>query len=152
MSHKINFTIHRFWTLLFVMSTMIYFVSCSPFEETQKNQYNEKEKNVDSVYIFDEVPPENLFKLESPVQQSSEVFVVQIGAFSSIERAKDFAEQSRKILNENIKVEFNEMKNLYVVWIHPPFEDKISAENYRSELGKNEAFKDAWIVTIDSIK
>jgi hypothetical protein len=36
--------------------------SCSPFEETQKNQDTEKEKTVDSVYIFDEVPPENLFK------------------------------------------------------------------------------------------
>jgi hypothetical protein len=49
-------------------------------------------------------------------------------------------------------VEFAEKKNLYVVWIHPPFQDKISAENYRSEIGKNEEFKDAWIVTIDSKK
>jgi cell division septation protein DedD len=126
--------------------------SCSPFEETQKNQETEKEKIVDSVYIFDEVPPENLFKLESPVQQSSEVYVVQIGAFSNLERAKEFAEQSRAILNNDIKVEFAEKKNLYVVWIHPPFQDKISAENYRSELGKNDEFKDAWIVTIDSKK
>jgi cell division septation protein DedD len=126
--------------------------SCSPFEETQKNQDTEKKKSVDSVYIFDEVPPENLFKLESPVQQSSEVYVVQIGAFSNLERAKEFAEQSRAILNNDIKVEFAEKKNLYVVWIHPPFQDKISAENYRTELGKNEEFKDAWIVTIDSKK
>ncbi len=72
--------------------------------------------------------------------------------FSNLERAKEFAEQSRATLNKDIKVEFNEKKNLYVVWIHPPFQDKISAENYRSELGKNEEFKDAWIVTIDSKK
>jgi cell division septation protein DedD len=126
--------------------------SCSPFEETQKNQDTEKEKTVDSVYIFDEVPPENLFKLESPVQQSSEVYVVQIGAFSNLETAKEFAEQSRAKLIKDIKVEFNEKKNLYVVWIHPPFQEKTAAENFRSKLWNYEEFKDAWIITIESRK
>ena len=128
------------------------FNSCSPFEETQKNQDTEKEENVDSVYIFDEIPPEDVFKFESPTQQPVDVYVVQIGAFSNLERAKEFAEQSSAALNKDIKVEFAEKKNLYVVWIHPPFQDKISAENYRNELAKNEEFKDAWIVTIDSKK
>jgi hypothetical protein len=123
------------------------FNSCSPFVETQV-----KKQEPDSLYIFDEIPQEDVFKLESPVPQSLEVYVVQIGAFSSLERAKEFAEQSRVLLNKDIKVEFNEKKNLYVVWIHPPFQDRISAENYRGELAGNEEFKDAWIVTIDSKK
>lgn len=121
--------------------------SCSPFVDTQI-----KKQESDSLYIFDEIPPEDVFKFESPTQQSIDVFVVQIGAFSSLERAKEFAEQSRIILNKDIKVEFNEKKNLYVVWIHPPFQDRITAENYRGELAENEEFKDAWIVTIDSKK
>jgi cell division septation protein DedD len=121
--------------------------SCSPFEETQV-----KKQETDSVYIFDEIPQEDAFKLETPVPQNFEVYVVQIGAFSDLERAKEFAEQSRAKLNKDIKVEFNEKKNLYVVWIHPPFQEKSAAETFRTELWNYEEFKDAWIITIESRK
>jgi cell division septation protein DedD len=121
--------------------------SCSPFEETQV-----KKQETDSVYIFDEIPQEDVFKLETPVPQNFEVYVVQIGAFSDLDRAKEFAEQSRAKLNKDIKVEFNEKKNLYVVWIHPPFQEKSAAETFRSELWNYEEFKDAWIITIESRK
>jgi len=123
------------------------FNSCSPFVETQV-----RKQEPDSLYIFDEIPPEDVFKLESPVPQSLEVYVVQIGAFSDLERAKEFAEQSRSKLNRDIKVEFNEKKNLYVVWIHPPYQEKTAAETFRSELWNYEEFKDAWIITLDSKK
>jgi hypothetical protein len=123
------------------------FNSCSPFVETQV-----KKQEPDSLYIFDEIPSEDVFKLESPIPQSLEVYVVQIGAFSDLERAKEFAEQSRSKLNRDIKVEFNEKKNLYVVWIHPPFQEKTAAETFRSELWNYEKFKDAWIITLESKK
>jgi cell division septation protein DedD len=142
----------RFYIIPILLVTFWIANSCSPFEETQKNPDTKEEENTDSVYIFDEIPPEDVFKFESPIKQTVDVYVVQIGAFSNLERAKEFAEQSRAVLNKDIKVEFAEKKNLYVVWIHPPFQDKISAENYRNELAKNEEFKDAWIVTIDSKK
>jgi len=135
-----------------MMSSLIFFASCSSTEETQKNQDTEKEKSVDSVYIFDEIPPEDSFKFEAPVQESVDVFVVQIGAFSNLESAKDFAEQSRVTLKKDIKVEFNDKKNLYVVWIHPPFQEKSAAESFRNDLRNYEEFKDAWIVTIESKK
>ena len=121
--------------------------SCSPFEETQV-----KKQEVDSLYIFDEIPPEDTFKFEAPVQESVDVFVVQIGAFSNLESAKDFAEQSRETLNKDIKVEYNDEKNLYVVWIHPPFQEKSAAESFRTDLRNYEEFKDAWIVTVESKK
>jgi cell division septation protein DedD len=152
MSRKINFTSYKFWTLFFMMSSLIFFASCSSTEETQKNQDTEKEKSVDSVYIFDEIPPEDSFKFEAPVQESVDVFVVQIGAFSNLESAKDFAAQSRVTLKKDIKVEFNDKKNLYVVWIHPPFQEKSAAESFRNDLRNYEEFKDAWIVTIESKK
>lgn len=126
-----------FWTLN----------SCSSSEETQV-----KKQETDSLYIFDEIPPEDVFKFESPAQQFVDVYVVQIGAFSNFERAKEFADNSRAILNKDIKVEFNEKKNLYVVWIHPPFQDKGAAETYRNDLWRYEEFKDAWIVTVESKK
>ncbi len=116
-------------------------------EETQV-----KKQDVDSLYIFDEIPPEDSFKFEAPIQESVDVYVVQIGAFANLGSAKDFAEQSRIILNKDIKVEFNEMKNLYVVWIHPPFQEKGAAESFRNDLRNYEEFKDAWIVTVESKK
>ena len=137
----------RLYIIPAVLVTFWIVNSCSPFEETEV-----KKQETDSVYIFDEIPQEDVFKLETPVPQNFEVYVVQIGAFSDLERAKEFAEQSRAKLNKDIKVEFNEKKNLYVVWIHPPFQEKSAAETFRSDLWNYEEFKDAWIVKIESKK
>ncbi len=138
---------HKLKIISLILLSTIVFYSCSSSEETQV-----KKQVTDSLYIFDEVPPEDIYKFESPVQQAVDVFVVQIGAFSDLERAKEFAEQSRVILKKDIKVEFIQQKNLYVVWIHPPFENKSEAESYRDELRNSDAFKDAWIVTVESKK
>jgi cell division septation protein DedD len=138
---------HKLKIISLILLSPIVFHSCSSSEETQV-----KKQVTDSLYIFDEVPPEDIYKFESPVQQAVDVFVVQIGAFSDLERAKEFAEQSRVILKKDIKVEFIQQKNLYVVWIHPPFENKSEAESYRNELRNSDAFKDAWIVTVESKK
>jgi hypothetical protein len=140
-------TIAKIFFIILIISCL--FISCSPSEETQvKKQENEK----DTVYVFDEIPPEDTFEFEAPVQQSFDVYVVQIGAFSTFDRAKEFADQSWAKLNREIKVEYKETKTLYVVWIYPPFKDKTSAESYRSEIQQSKEFKDAWIVTIESKK
>lgn len=134
---------------IFSIILSIIFTSCSSSQETAKEVKDTKEEEV---YVFDEIPPEDTFKLESPVQQTYETYVVQIGAFSTLERAKEFAEQSRAKLNKDIKVEFNSKKNLYVVWIHPPYEQRSMAEAYRNNLWMDVDYKDAWIVTIESKK
>ena len=140
-------TIAKIFFILLIISCLV--ISCSSSEETQvKNQ----EIDQDTVYVFDEIPPEDAFEFESPVSQSSDVYVVQLGAFSTFDRAKEFADQSWAKLNREIKVEYKETKNLYVVWIYPPFQDKTSAEGYRSEIQKDGEFKDAWIVTVESKK
>jgi len=130
--------------LLFVFA--IIAVSCSSTEETQ-NQNQE-----DSTYVFDKVPPENLHIFEQPEEETiSEgtvnLFIVQIGAFTTIERANEFADYSRRKLNKDIKVNYNEGANLYVVQVHPPFDTKEEAENYRNQLWNYKEFNDAWIVT-----
>ena len=137
----------KLYIILAILVSFWIVNSCSPFVDTQV-----KKQETDSLYIFDEIPPENSFKFESPVQQTIDVYVVQIGAFSNLNTAKEFAEGSRAILNKDIKVEFNEKKNIYVVWLHPPFQDKSTSEVYRNELWKYEEFKDAWVVTIGSKK
>jgi len=140
-------TLIKYFLFQLLLSSL--FISCSSSEETQVNKQEAVE---DTVYVFDEIPPEDLFKFESPVQQSIDVYVIQIGAFSSIDRAKEFAEQSRAKLNKDIKVEYKPDKNLYVVWIYPPFQDKESAVLYRSDIQKGGDFNDAWITTIESKK
>ena len=126
-----------------------FFISCSSSEETQVKK---GEIETDSVYVFDEIPPEDSFKFESPVQQSFDVYVVQIGAFSTFDRAKEFADQSWTKLDKEIKVEYKQTKNLYVVWIFPPFQEKSSAESYKHDIQKSGEFADAWIDTIESKK
>lgn len=131
---------------LFFLSITFY-LSCSSSVETQV-----KKEKVDSLYIFDEVPPEDIYKFESPVDQTIDVFVIQIGAFSNLERAKEFADKSWIKLKKEIKVEYRPEKNLFVVLIYPPFQDKESAIKYRYEIQKNGEFSDAWIVEIESNK
>jgi len=136
-------------TFLSILVICYLFISCSSSEETQVKK---EEVDKDTVYVFDEIPPEDIFEFESPVQQPIDVYVVQIGAFSNFDRAKEFADQSWTKLNKEIKVEYKQAKNLYVVWIYPPFQDKQSAEGYRNKIQKSGEFKDAWIVTVESIK
>jgi hypothetical protein len=140
-------TIAKIFFIILIISSL--FISCSSSEETQVNK---QEIEKDTVYVFDEIPPEDTFKFEAPVQQSFDVYIVQIGAFSTFDRAKEFADQSWAKLNREIKVEYKETKTLYVVWIYPPFQDKTSAEGYRTEIQKDGEFKDAWIVTVESKK
>ena len=132
---------------LLIVPLLLFALSCSSSQETKIEKHE-----TDSLYIFDEVPPEDIYKFESPVQQSFDVFVVQIGAFSSLERAKEFAEESRLTLLKDIKVEYVQKKNLYVVWVHPPFESKTEAESFRNDIRLRQEFKDAWIVTVESKK
>ena len=115
--------IYFFLTVLFLL-----FVRCSTTEKTVK------EVETDDTYVFDEVPPEDYYTFETPVEKSDAVYIVQIGAFSTLERAKKFADKSRLVLKKDIKVNFNDRNNLYVVQIHPPFQAKTEAEKYRDEL------------------
>ena len=145
-----SFFMRVFGKIFFVVLIIFcFFISCSSSEETQLKK---QEVETDTVYVFDEIPPEDIFEFETPVQQPMDVYVVQIGAFSSFNRAKEFADQSWNKLNTEIKVEYKQAKNLYVVWIYPPFQDKRSAEGYLNEIQKSGEFKDAWIVTVESKK
>lgn len=137
-----------FW-LIFIST--LFFVSCSSSEETQTKNVNNTSVE-DTVFVFDELPPEDLYEFESPTPQPRDVYVVQIGAYSNLKSAKEFADQSRVKLNKEIKVEYKLDKKLYVVWIYPPFQDKASAIVYRSEIQRNGEFGDAWITTVESKK
>ncbi len=128
---------------IFISLTICQIISCSSTEKEVKQQES------DDTYLFDEIPPEDFITFDTPVEEKDTEYVVQIGAFSSFEKAKQFADFSRVKLQKDIKVNFNERNNLYVVQIHPPFKSRIEAETYRNELWKDDEYNDAWIVLIN---
>lgn len=116
---------------------------CTPSEETTKKE---------EVYVFDEVPSENT--ITPPVTGeypaiSETYYVVQVGAFTTKDRAENFAEKSRqKILNE-ISITYSERVNLYVVQVVPFYKSRREAEIVRDNLRTIPDFSDAWIITIN---
>lgn len=125
---------------------IFFFISLTACSSTEKTV---KETKPNETYVFDEVPPEDYYTFETPVEKSYAVYIVQIGAFSTLERAKKFADKSRLVLKKDIKVNYNDRNNLYVVQIHPPFQSKTEAEKYRDELWKTDGYNDAWILVVD---
>ncbi len=118
--------------------------ACSSSEKTT----NSIEDN-DKSYVFDDVPPEDIFTLESPKETSANFYVIQIGAFSTRERAELFAEKSRRDLNRGIAVIYNEDVDLFVVRLKEMFNTKIEAERVRANLWQMEEYNDAWIKSLE---
>ena len=108
----------------------------------------------DSVYVFDEpMTPQHEDKPEvlpkvSPPELEVKYYIVQIGAFTTKEKAEEFADAARKELKNKIEISFSNNVNLYVVQLSPPYSEKQEAEKVRNELWKNDKFKDAWILTV----
>ena len=133
------------WSILLISVTGCILTSCSTTSKEIKVQEKQSE---DTSYVFDKVPPEDIYQIEQLEKPKVSNYIIQIGAFSTLESAKEFAEFSRTKLKKDIKVEFKENKKLYVVQIFPPYNDKKQAEEYRNQLQSFVEYKDAWIITI----
>lgn len=129
--------------LTIAFSFLLIFFSCTPAEETTKKE---------EVYIFDEIPEEKTITPpptgEYPTLAET-YFVVQIGAFTTKDRAENFAEKSRKKLLNEISITYSESVKLYVVQIVPFYRSRQEAEIVRNNLRQMTDFNDAWIVTIN---
>jgi len=126
---------------------IILVAACSSSEETT-NRIEDDSKG----YVFDDVPPEDIFALETPKETSANFYVIQIAAFSTRERAELFAEKSRRDLNRGIAIIFNDDVNLFVVRLEEMFSSKIEAERVRANLWQMEEYNDAWIIPIKQKK
>ena len=124
---------------------IIYLSGCSSSQQTQTDTAGK-----DSVYVFDSVldsASDEIQTLEYP-EMGMTYYIVQIGAFTSKERAVKFAEESRQVLPYNVKTSFSRQNNLYVVQISDYYTSRSEAESVRNNLWRNDKFKDAWILTI----
>jgi hypothetical protein len=116
---------------------------CSSSEETTSE---EKQKAEDEIYIFDEVPIDDTQPSDdSAPKEIDRKFVIQIGAFSSIQNANKFAQESTIILSEDVKVDYDNRTSLYVVTLSRIFNSRMSATIRRNELWRYKEFSDAWL-------
>jgi len=124
---------------------IIGLTGCSTSQQTQTT-----ENGGDSLYVFDTVPDtsaEEIPVLDYPDMEMT-YYVIQIGAFTSRDRAEKFAEESKSELPYNVKISFSKQNNLYVVQLKDYYTSRNEAEQVRNVLWKKDKFKDAWILTI----
>ena len=146
------------------LSTLIFFSllvsACSSTQQTTQTKTEPK----DSLYVFDKVPvdttkPVELSKEETPPQESQNsqnvqniqtpYYLVQIGAFSTKDRAQEFVDKTQSLLNQKVNITLNPDVNLFVVRLAKVYPTHDQAETVKNELRQQEAFKDAWVVTVN---
>lgn len=133
----------------FQNGVVVFLIVVFLFGCTTSQQSTDEEEQV---YIFDEIPKENTIEAPKTGQYPNldqAYYVVQIGAFTTKERAETFAEMSRSKLNNEINISYSEQVNLYVVQITPFYKSKEEAESVKNKLRSFSEFSDAWIVTIN---
>ena len=133
---------------LLLIISLVWF-GCSSTQETVK------EENKGDVYVFDEVPTDTVNLDIEPIKEPAislppmvTKYYVQIGAFTTRDKADEFASASRKSLKREVFVKFSPDVELFVVHL-VAFKTREEAENVRNELWKKKEFKDAFILTID---
>jgi cell division protein FtsN len=141
---------------LITLLLLIFIISCST---TQQTTQNDNSADSTEVYIFDDVVDDStneqpsvsepmVFEKTKPDSSDREqvpVYIVQIGAYTSKERAEAFVNQNKAKIDHELNIHFSEKVNLYVVQL-PPFRTREMAESVRNELWKIDVFKDAFIV------
>jgi len=132
--------------MLFVF---ISFVGCSAIQETEtKNTADEK-----SVYVFDDVTvndstnnvAEEIVETKPIENKTFEMYIVQVGAFSTREKAELFVTQVKNKTEHELNIIYNVNSNLYVIQLSP-FRTREEADKVRDELRTIPELKGTFIV------
>jgi cell division protein FtsN len=135
------------YLMLLILTGLILSYGCSSSEQS-----TQEEKKEDEVYVFDEIPTDSTVEIKQTEQKKetkeASYFIVQIGAYSTREKAEEFASLSRTIIPDNIIVTYNHEVNLFVVQLSEKFSNKNDVAKKRDNLRSFNEFKDAWVVTV----
>ena len=134
--------------IIFSFVVILLLPSCASKEVTKDNTPKK-----DSVYVFDQVSPDTVKKqlpppLENPNIQTP-YYLVQIGAFSTRDKAESFSGIAKKKLNYDMSIKYNDMIKLFVVQLTPPYNSRSEAEKVRDEIKQFQEYHDVWIVTVE---
>ncbi len=150
--------------VLFLVTIGFIFTACTSSQQTTDQKPKEQE-----IYVFDdanvkstkdtiktsvektvtevEKKPVVEEKKEIPVLKEMN-FIVQLGAFSSKDKAEKFVSENKSKLNFELRILYSEAVKLFVVQL-PPYSTKEEAEKVRNKLWETAVFKDAFIVTVE---
>ncbi len=148
---------------VFILFGLI-FSACSSTQQTAEQKGKE-----DEIYVFDDanvkqgkdtlkatetfIPKEETKKAEQLPAKEMPVlkgmnYIVQLGAFSSKEKAEKFVLENKGKLEYEMHISYREAVKLFVVQI-PPFSTREEAEKVRNKLWENASFKDAFILMVE---
>lgn len=132
--------------IIFLLSflTLISLSSCSTVEEEKKDEAPVVENQLDTIKSVESIPTVDT-KVEVP---KSYLYIVQIGAYSTFDKAKKFRVSTKSKINEEIFVSFDQRTSLYVVRLRPR-DSRPEAEELRAKLRAQKEFSDAFILTIE---
>ena len=133
--------------LIFSFAVILLFPSCASKEVTKDDTPKK-----DTVYVFDQVAPDTVKKQAPPVENTTvqtPYYLVQIGAFSTRDKAESFSGIAKTKLNYDMTIKYNDVIKLFVVQLSPPFTSRPEAEKVRNDIKQYKEYNDAWIVTID---
>lgn len=118
-------------------------------KKTEKIDSASVVNQVDSTAISEKVEAakkEENKPVETADIETPKLYFVQLGAFTTQERAEEFIKQAEDLLDtKTFTITFSDEKELFLVQL-PPFKDKKEAEKVRNRLWKYNLFKDAFIV------
>ena len=92
----------------------------------------------DSTYTFD-------FETKDESNTTFQFFIVQLGAFSTLEKAKTFVNSTKYKTDHEMNIHYSEKVKLHVVQLSP-FRTRANADEVRDELRKIKEFSGAFIV------
>lgn len=141
--------------LLFV--SLFYIVGCSATKETEEDTSTETQ----SVYVFDDITtndstaaeevPANEATNEKEQTSTFELYIVQLGAFSTLEKAESFVNSTKDNTDYELNIHFSNKVNLHVVQL-TPFRSREKADEVRDELRNIPEFEGAFIVPKINLK
>lgn len=127
----------KFYFGLIISFILLFAAGCSTTQETAKDKSQTEVKN--------EKQTDTL--AASPATAAKQtVYIVQVGAFNTEEKAQNFLENAKKKIQRPVFQKYSEAVNLFVVQVEP-FNTKKEAEEFRNNLWLNMEFSDAFVLT-----
>ncbi len=130
---------------LLIVGLILTFAACSSSEQTVENK--------DDLYVFDEIPADTTLQIKEPTISYPDLnvtyYVVQIGAFTTRERAEQFEADAKNDLKKEMSINYSDNVNLFVIQLTPIYTTRADAEKVRNEIWKTKKYSDAWIVTVN---
>ena len=145
MNLKLKYKASKYKNSFIIIFILLF--GCSSIQE------NETSNNSNEAYVFDNIEIADSTKKQlvetnestEIVEKSIEMYIVQIGAFSTQDKAEVFLTKFKNKIKYDLNIHFDQVKTLHVIQL-PPFRTRDEAEKVRDELKTINELKGTFIV------